>query len=179
MASNFFYTNGVHYYISGRYGMFADLNPVAGNILHHSIEMLLKGGLSKSKDLNELKSLGHNLSKIWDAFKLEFGGHCLGAFDEVIEVLHAFEELRYPDKIITTGMALTTSVKGPLTAPKASGTLANVPHYSLSLEHIDKLVAKIFEVTSKNPKFFFPDVNEVANQWLNEENDEDTLVNKN
>ena len=42
----FFRTAG-QYYVAGRYAAFAGFIPVTGNLLHHAIELFLKGGLSK------------------------------------------------------------------------------------------------------------------------------------
>src|SRR5258706_8290891 len=66
-----FFSNGCQYYIAGRYGAFAGLNTVVGNLLHHAIEHFLKGVLAKTKSLKELKKLLHNLPDIWDAFKAQ------------------------------------------------------------------------------------------------------------
>jgi hypothetical protein len=70
-AGHVFFQNACQYYVAGRYAAFAALNPVAGNLLHHAIEHFLKGGLSKTKSLAELKRLGHSLPKIWAAFKTQ------------------------------------------------------------------------------------------------------------
>jgi len=66
-----FFSNGRQYYIAGRYAVFAALIPVAGNLMHHAIEHFLKGGLAKTKSLEDLKKLGHKLPKVWDAFKAQ------------------------------------------------------------------------------------------------------------
>ena len=60
---------GMQYYIAGRAAMRAQLIPVAGNLLHHAVEMLLKGDLSRTRSLQEIKQFQHNLVKTWDAFK--------------------------------------------------------------------------------------------------------------
>jgi hypothetical protein len=49
-----FFRYGSQYYLAGRYGMFAGLMPVAANLHHHGIEMLLKGALSKTMALEDL-----------------------------------------------------------------------------------------------------------------------------
>src|SRR6202043_1798471 len=36
----------MQYYTIGRYSVLAGVNPVAGNLLHHAIEMFLKGALA-------------------------------------------------------------------------------------------------------------------------------------
>jgi hypothetical protein len=54
-----FIATGTQYYVAGRYAVIAGLMPVAGNLLHHAIEMCLKGALSKKagKSLQQLKKL--------------------------------------------------------------------------------------------------------------------------
>ena len=38
-----FFGFGYQYYLAGRYAVAAQLLPIAANLLHHAIEMLLKG----------------------------------------------------------------------------------------------------------------------------------------
>jgi hypothetical protein len=69
-----FFGNGLQYYAAGRYSFFAGGNYVAGNVLHHAVEMCLKGGLAKTGwSLSKLKKLKHDLPKIWRKFKAETG----------------------------------------------------------------------------------------------------------
>ena len=89
-----FFSSGMQYYISGRYAVLARLVPVAGNLLHHAIEMFLKGGLAPVADLNELRRLGHNVPNMWRLFKERLGQRELDRFDSVITSVNAFEELR-------------------------------------------------------------------------------------
>ena len=94
----FLLNSGVNYYVAGRYALFARLTPTAGNLLHHAIEMFLKGALGKTgKSLEELEELRYKLPKIWNEFKTNFPEHSLDAFDPLICELHKFEEIRYPD----------------------------------------------------------------------------------
>jgi hypothetical protein len=47
---------GSQYYIAGRFLTLAQTIPVAGNLLHHAIEMCLKGALTQSHTLEKLTS---------------------------------------------------------------------------------------------------------------------------
>jgi len=105
-----FFSSATQYYVSGRYAVFAGLNPVVGNLLHHAVEMYLKGALSKTMTLDQLKKLSHNLPKVWECFKAQIADPGLEIFDELISSLHAFEELRYPDSILSRGMMATIGV---------------------------------------------------------------------
>src|SRR5260370_37935659 len=83
-----FFRYGCQYYVAARYGVFASLIPVAGNLHHHAIEMLLKGALSKSMSLKEMKDkLGHKLQRSWEAFKTQAGDARLNRFDRAIQEL--------------------------------------------------------------------------------------------
>jgi hypothetical protein len=145
-----FFTNGRQYYIAGRYAAFAGLVPVVGNILHHVIEQFLKGGLSKTKTLNELKQFNHNLPKIWDAFKTQVNDTTLARFGNAISTLHEFEDLRYPDSVVAAGMQCTVDITkagrdAVKNAPSPPSTPAlSVPPYSLCLEEIDEFVGAAF-----------------------------------
>jgi hypothetical protein len=88
---------GFQYYVAARAATWAGLLPVCGNLYHHSIEMFLKSGLARTYSLAELKKkFQHNLPRLWDAFKQQFPASCLGQFDELIEKIERFEEIRLP-----------------------------------------------------------------------------------
>src|SRR5258707_6771365 len=74
MTDHLFISAGMHYYVAGRYAVFAGLNPTAANLLHHAVEMALKGALAKkSMDLKALKRLNHDLPEIWREFTAQHG----------------------------------------------------------------------------------------------------------
>jgi class 3 adenylate cyclase len=82
-----FFRYGSQYYLAGRYGVFASLLPVAANLHHHAIEMLLKGALSKSVTLKEMKDKpGHKLERCWEAFPGR-AVHCALAFSSAARQL--------------------------------------------------------------------------------------------
>src|SRR5713101_4563212 len=97
-AEHQFWTLGTQYYIAGRSAVFLKLVRIYGNIYHHAIETLLKAGLSREISLDDLKNpkkFGHDLHKLWPAFKAQFHWAELGGFDQTIADLHRFEEIRY------------------------------------------------------------------------------------
>ena len=164
-----FFSSGMQYYTSGRYAIFAGLIPVAGNLLHHAIEMFLKGGLASSMDLGELKELGHSLPRTWGAFRIRFGHVSLERFDSVVDSLHAFEELRYPDSMIQNGARIMV---GPVAGPRLqdSEQIIATPSYELYLSEIDPLVRVVFDLSAINPRFFLAGLNSRAREYLNEAN---------
>lgn len=141
------------YYVVARFSAFAGLLPVYGNLFHHAVEMYLKGCLSSKLTLSELKGLNHNLWKIWQRFKQEVADATLSRFDDAIRELHKFENLRYPDKIISQGMQVAFGIKkGDFSF--ASSPKGQPPRYGITVEEIDSLVEALFEKASVNPKAF-------------------------
>jgi hypothetical protein len=152
-----FFRYGSQYYLAGRYGMFAGLMPVAANLHHHGIEMLLKGALSKSMTLQDLNwKLRHNLPKIWKRFKKQANDASLNRFDKVIKELSKFNEVRYPDKTLRSGASMMFDITrvGAAQSFATGKMVANVPKYKLCLEDIDELVSEIFRIANRNPKVY-------------------------
>jgi hypothetical protein len=163
-----FFTLATQYYVTGRYAALAGLAPVAGNLVHHAIEMYLKGGLSKTMGLGELRKLSHKLPKVWEAFKLQAGDPSLARFDSLMSALDAFEEVRYPDSILARGMAVTVGVRRAV--PRSAVTSScPAPTYEMYMEETDELVGKIFEVAAVNP-FFLTGLTKRAREYLKESN---------
>ncbi len=165
----FFFSSATQYYVTGRYAVLAGQIPVAGNLLHHAIEMYLKGGLAKTMTLQQLKGLSHKLPDLWCNFKAQFADSALGSFDTLVSSLHAFEDLRYPDSVLAKGMLVNMGIV------RMSGTVPGAPArpepvYELYLEEVDALVGKIFEVVPVNPAFFFGCLPPKARESLKERN---------
>ncbi len=166
-----FFSAATQYYVAGRYAVLAGQIPVAGNLLHHAVEMFLKGGLAKSMTLAQLKALSHNLPTLWSTFKTSFSAPTLSSFDPLVASLHDFEELRYPDSILAKGMAVTIGVTRPAAPAAAAPAPARPePTYELYLDEVDALVGKIFEVASVNPAAFFGGLRGRAREYLKEGN---------
>ena len=175
-ALEVFFSTATQYYVAGRYGTFAGLVPVVGNLLHHAVEIYLKGGLSKRKNLAELKKLRHDLPGVWRGFKAQFRDGSLDQFDGGVSTLHAFEELRYPDSVLKKGMSCLVSIERPSSGATTDVATASSPQYDLYLQEVDGLIANIFVVASINPKYFMGSRNKHAKQYLDEENAESGLT---
>ena len=173
-----FLERGMEYYVAGRFSALPGRSiVVSGNIMHHAVEMLLKGALCKAQNHSQqqIRGMGHNLKRAWKAFKRAFPDPRLNRFDSAVKDLNKFEDLRYPDKLLSTGMTgmlilkrahlaqtNVTSTKGP-----------TLPQYAYVIEDVDELVKLIFEVGSINPQFF--QVPTRALEVLREENDHPVL----
>jgi len=164
-----FFSAATQYYVTGRYAVLAGQIPVAGNLLHHAIEMYLKGGLAKKMTLQQLKGLSHKLPNLWSTFKAQFTDPALSNFDTLVSSLHAFEDLRYPDSILSKGMLVKMSIiRMSGAAPGAPARPE--PAYELYLEEIDALVGRIFEVVPVNPAFLLGGLPTKAREYLKEGN---------
>jgi hypothetical protein len=135
------------------------------NLLHHAVETALKGALAKKgMDLKALRDLNHDLPKIWREFTAQYGIDG-SAFDSVIAELQKFETIRYPDKIVSQGLA-SMITPGKLSAP--TGHM----RYVLWLGEIDELMDKIFTAGSISHKAFAGCVNmPMANEYLIKQNE--------
>ena len=163
----------VQYYVAARSAVIAQLVPVCGNFYHHSIEAFLKAKLSQNLSLEEVKKkggkFGHELPKLWDAFKAEFLSENLSRFDNTIAAIQRFETLRYPDNIIMQGAQLSIEwTQMQPEQPREGGSLP--PRYEIVVNDLDNLVAKIFEISSINPAFFTYRLNAYARDAITRDN---------
>jgi hypothetical protein len=95
--ADLFVSSGCEYYATARFAMHAQRSLVCGNLFHHAVEMLLKGGLAKRrKSLPELTSMGHSLKKLWRAYK-DHPEAELERHNKTINRLDKHEDIRYPN----------------------------------------------------------------------------------
>jgi len=126
--------------------------------------MLLKAGLSRKHSLAELKKnpFSHSLPYIWETFKNEFPSPDLAQFDSTITDLHGFVDIRYPDQVVTGGAQMLLDW-GPPSFARAH--TPSPPLYKFDMHEVDRLVSKIFDVSSRVLKTFIsrlkPDVQEM------------------
>lgn len=146
-----FFALGLDYYIAGRFATFAGLFPMAGNLLHHAMEMFLKGALVRVVGLEPLRDAGHDLDRLWGMFKTHMPCAEAASFDQPIAEMHRFEHLRYPDTAIREGMEATLAIFRS-DRIETSGTV-KMPRYSLVLEDFDALAKLMFERAGVNPQF--------------------------
>lgn len=169
-----FYSYGFQYYVAGRFAVIAQLSPVAANLLHHAIEMLLKGELVHLEE-KQRRDMGHDLTKLWPAYKKQMAVEdTLVSFDPVIEKLNKFEEIRYPDRVpsLRCRFTLEKAAETELDALQNDGRSDAV--YELFLADIDALVAAILEKCTLNPTAYKTQ-NVHTNIYLKYENQETSL----
>ena len=143
---------GMQYYVAGRLAARAGQAPVHGNLLHHAVEMFLKGALLDTVSVDQLRKrpYSHDLAALWDGFKSKESDATLDRFNAAIQGLHAFESIRYPDEIVRKGMA-TGVAWAPDDISFEGGTL-QLPQYIVHINEIDELVVEILRRASVNPK---------------------------
>jgi hypothetical protein len=155
LKDEYFFTAS-QYYVSGRFAFWTRSMGICGNLIHHAIELFLKGHLLLTMSSEELKGLGHSLPVIWRRFKETVSDPRLGAFDRTIDNVHAFEALRYPDIVIERGALFHFEVtRVDLDKGRAADRVpGDPPRYLLALEEVDQLIPVLFEVCDRNPKPF-------------------------
>lgn len=158
------------YYASGRFATINGMIPVCGNLLHHAVEMFLKGALAHRIDLKELRKLDHNLNRIWRRTKSEFPKVDLSPFDVAIQNLNRFELIRYPDELIKEGAIMHIDIHRNELIPSHEDHTRAEPLYNFVLEDVDELVKVIFGYASLNPVFFSGGMNRGALAMINDSN---------
>ena len=161
------------YYVAGRLAARGGLVPVHGNLFHHAIEMYLKATLVGTVTMPQMKqTYGHNLVKLWSAYKAQQHAPVLGRFDKTITALHRFESIRYPDAIVTRGM-LTGVVwtRGGVKIPNAKKNPRRPePKYEVVIAEVDELVIEILDRAGRNPKVFVLSISGDARAALSYQN---------
>jgi len=153
-ASDAFLVLGSQYYAHARYSIEHFYMPVSVTLFHHAIEMLLKGFLTRTMTLEELKKAGHSLTHLWQLFKAQYHRSSLNPYDGAIARLDRVERLRYPDSIIDEGYALHASL-GPTAGPiQLPGTEA-IPLYEVSVSDLDAIATLVYGACGVSPAPYF------------------------
>jgi|SRR5882762_17511 len=153
---SYYFNLATQYYVTARWATFTISGTVAGNLFHHAVELYLKGDLSRSLPRNQLTIFGHNLNRLWKAYKRKYSAVDLSRFDNCIRALQKFETIRYPDSIAKRGIFFAIPVarpQPPLVFSLAGGATMP-PTYSVVVNDIDQLIGTLFAVSSLNPDFY-------------------------
>jgi Protein of unknown function (DUF2934) len=167
-----YFSLAVQYYVAGRFAVHSGLNPVAGNLLHHAIELALKGGLARATSSEDLKKkYMHSLSPLWRDFKLSVSDPRLDRLDRTVGELDQFETIRYPEHVEQYGMfASITPTRRDQDAKAPTRLPSTVPRYKLYLPEIDELLDAVFAGASINPEFFKGEIKSEAADFLARDN---------
>jgi hypothetical protein len=149
-----FVSSGCEYYTTARFAMHAQHSLVCGNLFHHAVEMLLKGGLAyRGKSLTELTSMGHSLKKLWRAYENDHPEAELERHNKTINRLDKHEDIRYPNPNVHS-MGLSLGWSGEPAEVKTSGRRKTPKQYAIVVSDIDDLVADVLKTSSWNPGVF-------------------------
>lgn len=164
-----FFRLGVQYYVAGRFSAFAGLHPVAGNQLHHAVEMFAKGALAKTKTLDEIRPLNHKLVDILNELK-SIDNRSLDQFDEVGRSLDRYERLRYPNFVIEQGMVSIISIFRSTQKTEITPRPNTQTVFELCVQDIDELVDALFCIAGRNPSAYFSSLRPDARAALERDN---------
>jgi hypothetical protein len=145
------------YYVTGRFALLNNLQ-VAPNLFHHAVEMLAKyrlvQGLSGDLLAQEVKRVrnehGHELDTLWPAFKDKVRDPALDRFDEVIEELNPWKDLRYggyPEGFSTAMFFMRRR------EPYGIWAKGRMREYAVVLEGIDELFTAMVAASGISPSF--------------------------
>ena len=151
---------GLDYYVAGRFAIAHGFIPVSANILHHAVELLLKACLSKDDPIEKIRAYGHfktgychNILLLWREFKARQPAPVPAEFDAIIQGLHSFEEIRYPETLIRQGARISMGIF-EVENPLQKNDLMPEKPYVLMLPQIDRLMGLLFDASGANPPFF-------------------------
>jgi hypothetical protein len=155
---------GLEFYVAGRFAIAHGFTPVGANILHDGVELLLKACLAHDDPLDRIldywhpkRGYGHDIVRLWQDFKARRDSPVPAEFDAVVEALHAFRDIAYPEKLIRDGAMILIDIFDVPELP-SNGNQGREPMYRLKLPQIDRLMGVLFDASGANPPAFLPRV---------------------
>jgi hypothetical protein len=166
-----FFRRGVQYYVMARQAFGCRYPEVAGSLFHQAFEMMLKASILSplheelspgwepeepeakrraaieeytrraGELLTSRSGIGHELPEAWRQFKALHPGDLLDAFDDVVDDLHEWWQVRYPG--FPNGQALQLSFSPVKAGRPATEQPEPVNGYHLCLEDMDEFFAAI------------------------------------
>jgi hypothetical protein len=147
---------GTQYYVAARLAARAGLMPIHGNLFHHAVEMYLKAALVRTLSIAKMRKISHSLPVLWEHFKKE-ADPALARFDPTIDALHEFDSIRYPDKPVEEGMAVSV-VWQPEDVTSLGGTGKMPKLYGVVIATVDELIIEVLHRASVNPRFLISSI---------------------
>ena len=158
------------YYAAGRHASLAQLSPVNATLLHHAVELFLKGGLLSFLPLEEIESIRHNLKRLWRTFAEHYQDSTLSEHKSAVGALQKFERIRYPDAEVLKGMTGQFAILREEFVTVSKTNSPSLPRFDLVLEDVDHLVLVILTIMNANPVAYYQCLSPVARQSINERN---------
>jgi hypothetical protein len=160
----------LQYYVTGRFAVLNQLHSAAPTLLHHAVELILKAALAATQSLTDLKQHGHGLSSLWQAALQEKSTLKTPSCDATIADLDKFEDLRYPDKLVSQGASVSIGIRSGENPVSSGSRPSSGPSYRFNLGDIDELWAAVFKSIPANPAAFLQGLSEDAHKTLVAEN---------
>ena len=134
---------------------------MSANLLHHAVELLLKACLAHDDPLDEIREYGqrysHYIDRLWEVFKVRQPTPVASEFDKIIETLHKFENIRYPERLIRNGATISIGVFEVEDPISINGQIPD-NLYVLMLPKNDRLMGLLFKASGANPAAFLPKI---------------------
>ena len=157
---------GIQYYVAGRFAAASGFTPVLANLLHHAVELFLKACLAHDDPIERIRQYGssktgyrHNLPLLWKEFQTRNPVVARADFDPIIEALHKFDEIRYPEQLIDGGATIIIDIFA-VDEQRRDDREDKRTLYVLKLPQIDELMGILFTATRCNCDFFLAEVND-------------------
>jgi len=151
---------GLEYYVSGRFATAHGFISVNANILHHGAELLLKACLAEDDPIGKIRLYGnrnegyfHDIVQLWQEFKSRQTVPPPVEFDAIVEGLHEFEHIRYPEFLIRNGAMIRIDIFDVETPPDENPDMRE-KKYALKLPQIDRLMGLLLAASAANESFF-------------------------
>jgi hypothetical protein len=149
---------GMQYYVAARFAAAAGHMPVAATLAHHALEAILKAAASRGATKQQILrfkhtkgNFGHDLGKLWAAFKAQHPGLRLYGFKSLIVELDKFEKIRFAEQLMERETMIQVSY---VTPPKSPPQPRRMRRFMLRVDLLDKLVRTILEAMNIDPPFF-------------------------
>lgn len=144
----------LQYYLAGRFAMMIPEMPVSANLFHHAVELMLKACLARTDTWGRVRTyqrrFNHDLTRLWAAFRERYSADTFDAHEPVIRALHAFEDIRYPDKLLETGAVIQIGF-AEVARQAAGAAPKGVPRFELALAEIERLFNALLDASGCNP----------------------------
>jgi hypothetical protein len=174
MAHQVFYKAALEYYVNARAACLSGCVFTTGNLLHHAVEMILKGELSRTvspEKLMDKKKFGHWLPKCWAAFKALFPQEDLSEYDPMIAELDKFERIRYPDHILANGAGIGFGF-GRWHPTTRACDINGIPEYRMAIGDVDAFFGRVIQLCHMNPGPYFSFLTAEGREILQKYNEE-------
>jgi hypothetical protein len=149
-------TIGLHYYVAGRRAYLNGFLPVTANLFHHGFEMLFKAILIRDgvapADLKSPK-FGHDLLKLWPEYKRLTNEPGLDQYDDVVNGLDHWEDIRYPGFPGGRSVAINGALLKEHRVHTSTHSPATTSTYVIVLEEMDELFQVIVRTFPLGPLF--------------------------